>query len=370
MPVILLLLSALAARADTVYDATQTLVIANPEVTSMAGAGTSFVYGASGLLLNPAALAYRPYGRGAGTSVTLKLAQHHLRDAPTDLAPSLFALSNDGTLTEGGVGAATDLGAGGVVGSRLSGSDGLGTTLTVDEWHLALARGFANGHVLVGAGSRLLAVRLDEGGITPRLQGGGLEAGLILARIGHGLNVGVTARTPVRAVARTVAPEPTPDAPMAPPAGAVAPWQVVVGASWDSAASHCRSRIPALRVAADVVTDGAVEDGVAMPAGVESPLQASGIAYTVSPRLGGELELLPDRLRLRAGSYLEPSRTTLMEARLHGTGGLELRLFRLKALSGLVDLDVSWRVAADLAKGYTHVSWAGIGAWQRPRVVE
>jgi hypothetical protein len=55
---------------------------------------------------------------------------------------------------------------------------------------------------------------------------------------------------------------------------------------------------------------------------------AGRAAPIISPRLGLESEVIPHILRLRAGSYYEPARTQDMQGRVHGTGGLDVRLFK------------------------------------------
>jgi hypothetical protein len=55
-----------------------------------------------------------------------------------------------------------------------------------------------------------------------------------------------------------------------------------------------------------------------------TPVAVSG---ALEPRIGLEHETLPGRLRLRAGAYLEPSAYASVSPRIHGTGGLEVRLF-------------------------------------------
>jgi hypothetical protein len=83
----------------------------------------------------------------------------------------------------------------------------------------------------------------------------------------------------------------------------------------------------------------------------------------VSPRLGVESEVVPSILRLRAGSYYEPARANGARGRLHGTGGLDVRLFEW-SIFGLISEFDWWQLslAADAARSYLNTSFS-IGFW-------
>jgi hypothetical protein len=72
-----------------------------------------------------------------------------------------------------------------------------------------------------------------------------------------------------------------------------------------------------------------------------------------SPRLGLEGGLIPEWLEVRAGTYLEPTRFEASNPRLHGTFGLDVRLFKW-SLFGLWPDDYVWRVGlgSDVARDY------------------
>jgi hypothetical protein len=86
--------------------------------------------------------------------------------------------------------------------------------------------------------------------------------------------------------------------------------------------------------------------------GAAAAARTSGARASVVPRAGAEWECWPDRLRVRAGSYLEPSRTGA-GARAHGTFGAEVRL---RAFSW--DLQVA--LSGDAARRYRNV---GLSLW-------
>jgi len=83
----------------------------------------------------------------------------------------------------------------------------------------------------------------------------------------------------------------------------------------------------ALTLAADLVVTGATANGYGIEAFSMQQLKRSGRGIGVSPRGGAEFEWLPGRLRLRGGSYWEPSRFDGVGGRLHVTIGAELAVW-------------------------------------------
>jgi hypothetical protein len=83
----------------------------------------------------------------------------------------------------------------------------------------------------------------------------------------------------------------------------------------------------------------------------------------ISPRLGVESEVVPHVLKLRVGSYYEPARASGARARIHGTGGFDVRLFEW-SIFGLIREFDWWQlsVAADGARSYLNTSFS-IGFW-------
>ena len=88
----------------------------------------------------------------------------------------------------------------------------------------------------------------------------------------------------------------------------------------------------------------------------------SGDDVTVQIRVGVETEPWPHRLKVRGGSYLEPSRIEGGAYRLHGTLGFDFRVFTWD-LFGLMDpFDFRAGLTGDIARGY--FDWGiGIGFW-------
>jgi hypothetical protein len=117
-----------------------------------------------------------------------------------------------------------------------------------------------------------------------------------------------------------------------------------------------RSRARYLLVSAELaLIEGGGDLALGARLAIDSPL--------VSPRLGLESEVVPSYLRLRTGTYVELATTPGADARLHGTGGVDIKLFRWNVF-GLVHPFDYWQLslAADGARSYLNTSFS-IGFW-------
>jgi hypothetical protein len=114
---------------------------------------------------------------------------------------------------------------------------------------------------------------------------------------------------------------------------------------------------------ASLVISGSVREGVGVESFLNQNVNRSGGEVVYSPRFGVESEVWEERLKLRAGSYLEPSRFATSRARLHGTAGGDVRLFRWNVF-GLWPDDFMWhfRGSVDMAPRYFSFG-VGIGGW-------
>jgi hypothetical protein len=113
-------------------------------------------------------------------------------------------------------------------------------------------------------------------------------------------------------------------------------------------------------VAADLVVTGAVDNAYGLEAFARHMLQPSGREVVVSPRLGAEFEAWPGWVRVRAGSYYEPGRFEGKDGRVHGTAGLDVRLFEFHLWGGYYRPQLSF--VGDVADGYGNTG-ASIGLW-------
>jgi hypothetical protein len=114
---------------------------------------------------------------------------------------------------------------------------------------------------------------------------------------------------------------------------------------------------------ADLWFSGRVADAVGVESFLFQTVQRSGEWITVSPRLGFETEVWPTRMKLRGGTYLEPTRFAESTPRVHGTFGLDVSLLKWSVF-GLWPEDYRWQatVAVDFARAYGSFS-VGIGGW-------
>jgi hypothetical protein len=115
-------------------------------------------------------------------------------------------------------------------------------------------------------------------------------------------------------------------------------------------------------ISADLFLEGSTEDGIGIDAFVEQERRRSGEELSVGFRIGAETEIIPDQLKLRAGFYLEPARNAGASPRPHGTGGVEVRLFRWDLFGYLDEFDLRISLTVDGAPRYLDIG-VGIGFW-------
>jgi hypothetical protein len=110
---------------------------------------------------------------------------------------------------------------------------------------------------------------------------------------------------------------------------------------------------------------GPVDNAVGVQSFLEQTVNRSGEHVTYSPRLGVETEVVPHWVKLRAGSYIEPSRFDTADAhsRVHGTGGFDVKLFPWTVF-GLFDDGTEWRAGGAVDFAARYFGWsAAIGVW-------
>lgn len=118
-------------------------------------------------------------------------------------------------------------------------------------------------------------------------------------------------------------------------------------------------------ISASLDVIGPVDNAVGVQSFLEQTVNRSGESVSYSPRLGVETEVVPHRVKLRAGSYLEPTRfdTAQAHARVHGTFGFDVKLFPWTVF-GLFDDGTEWRAAGAIDDAARYFGWsAAIGVW-------
>ena len=146
--------------------------------------------------------------------------------------------------------------------------------------------------------------------------------------------------------------------------GLIVPQQAILPATLGLGLSYGVASAPFWKghkwlVAGDLVFTGKSENAVGVESMLAQKQQPVGTQTTTSLRIGSELETWPGRLRLRLGSYYEPSNYQGVEGRAHLTGGFEVRLFHT-SLWGEYDWNLTCSV--DSARDYVK-AFVSIGFW-------
>jgi hypothetical protein len=267
-------------------------------------------------------------------------------------------------------------------------AQGVSTKLTANFGliHTVAAYGYFDGQLLLGAGLRTVGFSFDAGqSVVPTSAGIGYTAGFVVKPKGQQFRVGATIEQPINAKLE--------GGPGTAPVTADVPWTAALGFAYQFGQRRlnppfvtaverarrdvaCGEPTPAdvKKAAAELFEEyekgqtwyllvstelALIEGGGSVALGTHLALDRP----LISPRLGLESEVVPRYLRLRAGSYLELPAAQGGETRLHGTGGVDVKLFEW-GVFGLVRPFDYWQLslAADGAKSYLNTSFS-IGFW-------
>jgi hypothetical protein len=106
------------------------------------------------------------------------------------------------------------------------------------------------------------------------------------------------------------------------------------------------------------------ESGVGVQSFLDQKVQRSGEGFAFSPRLGLEGEAWPGYLILRGGTYYEPTRFRAGTSRVHGTGGLDIRIPIVWSVFGLLEDDTTFRVGGAVDGTLRYFGWSvTAGLW-------
>ena len=253
--------------------------------------------------------------------------------------------------------------------------------------NLQVARAFFEGELVGGAGVRGVLLNMNlvapEQNSVPvvRIEGGSPELGLLWTPHRLPLRVAAAGRTRVRGIVL----EDSPTRPDANgdliidgrylPSTVQLPWEFELGfayqlgprplnAPWPLPRERYRE-LPRTKVllTSSLLVSGPASNAVGIEAFLAQRVERSGQRTTVTPRLGVEAEPVEGWLQVRAGSYLEPSRYQGRPARLHGTLGVEARVFPWSVF-GLLEEDTWWRLSGFLDTSARYLSWGlSAGIW-------
>jgi hypothetical protein len=118
-----------------------------------------------------------------------------------------------------------------------------------------------------------------------------------------------------------------------------------------------------LQISGAMLISGSVEAAVGIESLLTQKVNRSGQSVVSSPRVGVECGVLPELVKLRAGSYLEPTRFETSDMRVHGTAGIDIKLFRWNVFGAWPD-DYMWRLGlgGDASTRY-YTFGLSIGGW-------
>jgi hypothetical protein len=127
--------------------------------------------------------------------------------------------------------------------------------------------------------------------------------------------------------------------------------------------AYTRLPRPYALLAISLLLTGPLDDAVGIESFLQRVVARSGGRLVYSPRLGLETEVIPHWLKLRAGTYGEPTRFEASSTRLHGTVGFDVKLFPWSAF-GLYEEDTEWRITSSLDAAARYLGWGvGVGVW-------
>ena len=245
----------------------------------------------------------------------------------------------------------------------LKGRTGVDDEYVLSVTSVALGRQFLDRELTVGVGLRATMTKLRTERLDPslgKLSGTGWNAGAVWNpgrgpfRLGAAYTSSISSD---QSLSNTSGSPVTVN-------GLIVPQQVVLPATFGLGMSYAVDSAPfwpshKWLVAADLVFTGKSTNAVGVESVLAQRMQPVGTRDTVSLRLGSELEVMPGRLRLRLGTYYEPSYYEGVSSRTHLTGGFEVRLFHTNYFG---EHDWGLTGTVDSARDYVNVLVA-LGFW-------
>jgi hypothetical protein len=400
--------------SDYTLELFQGPILASSRITAMGGAASALASGAEGIAFNAASASPRdPYStRRIDYDLTLGLT-FPSSIAHTDFENSgkTFGYRDFVWATVGGVLQVGSWGVGAVVSLqnyalgappelRLETSDVKALTVRLFKFDLVASHAFFADQLHVGGGLRAASFNAVDPSASSSLllgtYGVGTQAGVLWRPLRLPLRVGATVRSPVlrtlesgNGVTENVATGDRTIGRFYLPRGVQLPWELEWGTAvqfgerplnvgWTDeqtlalptadARRVLRSRARAMPrqkflVSFSMLLTGPTTGAIGVASMLAQVVDRSGERASASMRAGVETEVLPNRLQLRMGSYMEPTRFRESTPRLHGTTGFEVRVFDWSAF-GLFAEDNAFRIsgAVDGARGY--FGWSlSIGSW-------
>jgi hypothetical protein len=117
-----------------------------------------------------------------------------------------------------------------------------------------------------------------------------------------------------------------------------------------------------LLISTETILVGTSDNAVGLESFLLQARQDSGKRVTVGVRLGIEGEPIANWVKMRAGTYLEPSRFAGVSYRTHGTLGTDVKLFTWDLFELVEPFTVCIGGSADVAERYLNLG-IGLGLW-------
>jgi hypothetical protein len=351
---------------DYAIDLYDGVALGNSATVAMGGASAANAFGTSGTLVNPSAPAVR-----RTTDTDTWSWDYHLDYLNAGLSADY---DNNGQVTSGSGLAALTLGLGGrwhdwgvaVTGSTQNAPVDM-LTGTTSRIKLAIAKWIPQWDMAIGVASNVAQFSVQSATPLFTIEGGGVEAGATWVPYRENFRLGAALTS--RIIGGNVTAEncdPNNCEGFILPDEVEAGWRLVAGGAyrwapepWNQLVGGTFRDERAVTVVSDLVITGSVPNGYGLEAFGQHELQRSGKNASYSLRGGVEYEWLPGRLRLRGGSYWEPGRFDGVSGRLHGTFGIEVRVFEANVWGrrrGRITL------TSDVAERYRNVG-VSIGFW-------
>lgn len=113
-----------------------------------------------------------------------------------------------------------------------------------------------------------------------------------------------------------------------------------------------------------MIATGPTKNAVGIESMLTQTVDRSGQHFSYTLRGGAEAEVIPHRLQLRAGGYMEPTRFGGGSSRMHATTGIEVHVLDWDVF-GIFPADSQWRVTGMLDFSRQYFGWGlGIGLWR------
>lgn len=245
----------------------------------------------------------------------------------------------------------------------LNGPSGHDDDYVMSTTSLALGRQWLDRELTVGIGSRLTMIRLRDklfDATLAKVSGAGWNVGGIWNPDRGPFRIGVTYASAIKSNQDL---DETGGHPVT-VNGLIVPQQAILPATLGIGLFYGTESAPfwpghKWLVSSDLVFTGTSENAVGVESVLAQKQQPIGTSSTTSLRLGSELETLPGRLRLRLGSYYEPSNFQGVAGRTHLTGGFEVRMFHTHIWG---EYDWGLTCTVDSARNYVNL-FVSIGFW-------